>query len=93
MAGSMAPDEEGIIYSEIDLNDATRHYFLHETTGHYWLKYFRVYFDSREMKLLNLIEPPEEKHRPAKETPARNGLSEGGRVCVPLGIARPGSSF
>lgn len=57
MAGPLAHDEEAIIYGEIDLNEATRHYFLHETTGHYWPKQFRVYFDSRELKPLNLGSP------------------------------------
>ena len=57
MAGPLAHDEEGIIYGEIDLNEATRHYFLHETTGHYWPKQFRVYFDSRELRPLNLSSP------------------------------------
>jgi hypothetical protein len=76
MAGARAPDEEGIIYGDIDLNDATRHYFLHETTGHYWPKQFRVYFDSREMKPLNIVETLEKQHRPVKETPAPNGLPE-----------------
>jgi hypothetical protein len=54
MSGPLAHDEEGIIYGDIDLNKATRHYFLHETTGHYWPKQFRVYFDTRELKPLNL---------------------------------------
>jgi len=57
MAGPLAHDEEGIIYGEIDLNEAARHYFLHETTGHYWPKQFRVYFDSRELKPLNVDRP------------------------------------
>jgi len=57
IAGPLAHDEEGIIYGEIDLNEAARHYFLHETTGHYWPKQFRVYFDSRELKPLNMNHP------------------------------------
>ncbi len=76
MAGPLAPDEEGIIYADIDLNDATRHYFLHETTGHYWPKQFRVYFDSREMKPLNINQTLEGKDRPDDEAPAQKGLPE-----------------
>jgi nitrilase len=53
MAGPLPPTEEGIVYADIDLNDAVRHYFVHETTGHYWPKQFRIYFDAREMKPLN----------------------------------------
>lgn len=53
MAGPLAPDEEGIVYADVDLNNAVSHYFLHETTGHYWPKQFRVFFDAREMKPLN----------------------------------------
>jgi aliphatic nitrilase len=76
MAGPLAPDEEGIIYADIDLNDATRHYFLHETTGHYWPKQFRVYFDSREMKPLNMIQALEEKDRPDDDASAQKSLPE-----------------
>jgi aliphatic nitrilase len=54
ISGPLAHDEEGIIYGDIDLNEVTRHYFLHESTGHYWPKQFRVYFDSRELRPLNL---------------------------------------
>jgi len=54
MAGPLAPTEEGIIYADIDLNDAVPHYFIHEPTGHYWSKQFQVYFDAREMKPLNI---------------------------------------
>jgi nitrilase len=53
MAGPLAPAEEGIVYADIDLNEAVPHYFLHEPTGHYWPKQFRVFFDAREMKPLN----------------------------------------
>ena len=58
MAGPLPPDEEGILYGDIDLNALTTHYFLHETTGHYWPKQFRVYFDDRELKPLNMNLPP-----------------------------------
>jgi aliphatic nitrilase len=61
MAGPLAPSEEGIVYAEIDLNDAVTHYFVHEPTGHYWPKQFRVFFDAREMKPLNFGEAPEKK--------------------------------
>jgi len=50
MAGPLPPSEEGIVYADIDLNQAVPHYFLHETTGHYWPKQFQVYFDAREMR-------------------------------------------
>lgn len=55
MAGPLSPEEEGIVYAEIDLNQAPFHYFLHETTGHYWPKQFQVYFDDRELKPFNRI--------------------------------------
>lgn len=52
MSGPLPPVEEDIIYADIDLNKATYHYFLHETTGHYWPKQFQVHFDARELKPL-----------------------------------------
>jgi nitrilase len=52
MAGPLAPEEEGIVYAQIDLQDALPHYFMHETTGHYWPKQFQVLFDAREMRPL-----------------------------------------
>jgi aliphatic nitrilase len=58
MAGPLAPAEEGIVYADIDLNDAVAHYFVHEPTGHYWPKQFRVFFDAREMKPLNFGKGP-----------------------------------
>jgi predicted amidohydrolase len=61
MAGPLAPTEEGILYADIDLNTAVPHYFLHETTGHYWPKQFRVLFDGRELKPLNEGRAPEEQ--------------------------------
>lgn len=76
LAGPLAPDEEGIIYADIDLNEATRHYFIHETTGHYWPKQFQVYFDSREMKPLNIKKTLEGKDRPVHEAPVSRGLPE-----------------
>lgn len=63
IAGPLAPDAEGIVYGEIDLNAAAPHYFVHETTGHYWPKQFRVYFDDRELKPLT-IEHPQEQGAP-----------------------------
>jgi aliphatic nitrilase len=53
MAGPLGPAEEGIVVADIDLNDAVTHYFVHEPTGHYWPKQFRLYFDAREIKPLN----------------------------------------
>jgi len=60
IAGPLAADEEGIVYGEIDLNAAAPHYFIHEGTGHYWPKQFRVFFDDRELKPLT-IEHPQDK--------------------------------
>lgn len=59
MAGPLSPTEEGIVYADIDLNNAVRHYFVHETTGHYWPKQFRLFFDAREMKPLNIRAEPD----------------------------------
>jgi len=55
MAGPLAPTEEGIVYAEIDLNAAVPHYFLHETTGHYWPKQFEVRFDAREARPVHVV--------------------------------------
>lgn len=52
MAGPLPPEEEGIVYAQIDLKETHRHYFLHETTGHYWPKQFQLLFDARELKPL-----------------------------------------
>jgi hypothetical protein len=49
---------------------------LHETTGHYWPKQFQVYFDSREMKPLNVIQTLEEKDRPDDDASAQKTLPE-----------------
>jgi hypothetical protein len=54
LAGPLLPDEEGIVYADIDLNKIVSHYFLHETTGHYWPKQFQVTFDAREIKPLTI---------------------------------------
>lgn len=61
MAGPLPSSEEGILYADIDLNAAVPHYFIHETTGHYWPKQFRVLFDGRELKPLNEGRAPEEQ--------------------------------
>jgi len=52
MSGPLKSDEEGIIYAEIDLNNAPYHYWMHDSTGNYWPKQFQVYFDARELKPL-----------------------------------------
>ena len=57
MSGPLEPDEESIIYAEIDLNNAPYHYCMHETTGNYWPKQFQVLFDARELKPLVIKEP------------------------------------
>jgi nitrilase len=61
LAGPLPSSEEGILYADIDLNAAVPHYFIHETTGHYWPKQFRVLFDGRELKPLNEGRAPEEQ--------------------------------
>lgn len=63
MAGPLPPDEEGIVYADIDLNQAPFHYFLHETTGHYWPKQFQVRFDTRELKPVHTLREDEIKIR------------------------------
>lgn len=60
IAGPLSLDQEGIVYGEVDLNKAIPHYFVHETTGHYWPKQFRVHFDDRELKPLTIDLPREE---------------------------------
>ncbi|QRP49079.1 carbon-nitrogen hydrolase family protein [Amycolatopsis sp. FDAARGOS 1241] len=69
LAGPLGPDEEGIVYGEIDLNSLIPAYFLMETTGHYWPKQFSVHFDDRELKPLT-IGPP------VDDGPAGNGPRE-----------------
>lgn len=59
IAGPLVLDQEGIVYGDIDLNRAVPGYFIHETTGHYWPKQFRVQFDDREMKPLALASEQE----------------------------------
>jgi aliphatic nitrilase len=58
LAGPLPPAEEGILCTEIDLQKAKPHYQVHETTGHYWPKQFRVFFDSEELKPLNIFRQP-----------------------------------
>jgi aliphatic nitrilase len=67
MAGPLAPAEEGIVYADVDLNNAVSHYFLHETTGHYWPKQFRVFFDAREMKPLNFTGAADTRNNKTEE--------------------------
>jgi hypothetical protein len=43
------------------------HYFLHETTGHYWPKQFRVFFDAREMKPLNFTGAADTRNNKTEE--------------------------
>ena len=54
IAGPLAPDQEGIVYAEVDLNKAIPHSFIFDSSGHYWAKQFRVYFDDRELNALNI---------------------------------------
>jgi aliphatic nitrilase len=61
IAGPLPLEQEGIVYGEIDLNKAIPHYFVHETTGHYWPKQFRVHFDDRELKPLTLDVPVQDQ--------------------------------
>lgn len=55
LSGPIPPDQEGIVCAEIDLQKAKEHYQIHETTGHYWPKQFRVLFDPQELKPLIVI--------------------------------------
>lgn len=55
LAGPLPPDQEGIVCAEIDLQKAKELYQVHETTGHYWPKQFRVLFDPEELKPLNIL--------------------------------------
>lgn len=61
IAGPLASREEGIVYGVVDLNNVVPSYFVHETTGHYWPKQFRVQFDDRELKPLNIVHPGAEE--------------------------------
>ncbi|MBW1723433.1 MAG: carbon-nitrogen hydrolase family protein [Deltaproteobacteria bacterium] len=73
MAGPLQPAEEGIVYAEIDLNQAPFHYFLHETTGHYWPKQFQVRFDARSLKPMVMEtegEGDEKKGKTEDESPS-----------------------
>jgi len=77
MAGPLPPAEEGIVYADIDLNEAVPHYFIHETTGHYWPKQFQVHFDAREAKPVHVLRDPD---APDKEgAPAAGGEAAGKR--------------
>ena len=71
LSGPLAPDEEGILYADIDLNMIPNHYFLHETTGNYWPKQFQVYFDNREIKPMNITGEINLKN---KDDETKNGL-------------------
>jgi aliphatic nitrilase len=66
MAGPLPPIEEGVVYADIDLNDAVHHYFLHETTGHYWAKQFQVQFDARAVRPLTIQDARETIEHSAK---------------------------
>ncbi|MEQ6438329.1 carbon-nitrogen hydrolase family protein [Comamonas sp. w2-DMI] len=69
LAGPLGLDEEGIVYGEIDLNKAIPKYFIHENSGHYWPKQFRLYFDDRELKPLTIdhVGEPAPEVRPAEK--------------------------
>ena len=53
LAGPLPAGQEGIVYAEIDLEKGVQHYFVNDSTGHYWPKQFRVLFDAEELKPLN----------------------------------------
>ncbi|MGD0237794.1 MAG: carbon-nitrogen hydrolase family protein [Syntrophorhabdales bacterium] len=55
MAGPVPATEEGIVYAEIDLSKAIPDYFVFDVAGQYWPKQFRVLFDARELKPLNVL--------------------------------------
>jgi nitrilase len=67
MAGPLPPTEEGIVYADIDLNAAVPHYFIHESTGHYWPKQFQVHFDAREAKPVHVLRDAEPSGTTAEE--------------------------
>lgn len=76
MAGPLRSDEEGIVYADIDLNEARRHYFMHETTGHYWPKQFQVYFDAREVKPLHINRVPEQEAMAGRQVEGQKEIAE-----------------
>lgn len=57
IAGPIPPDQEGILYGEVDLNKAVPFYFMRDATGHYRPKQFRVMFDDRDLKALSIDHP------------------------------------
>jgi nitrilase len=57
IAGPLPPDQEGILYGEVDLNKAVPFYFMRDATGHYRPKQFRVFFDDRELNALHIDYP------------------------------------
>ncbi len=73
MAGPLSPTEEGIVYADIDLNQAVPHYFLQESTGHYWPKQFQVHFDARELKPLCITREAEGLDDAGRDTAADQG--------------------
>ncbi|MCC6611567.1 MAG: carbon-nitrogen hydrolase family protein [Burkholderiales bacterium] len=93
VAGPLPPTEEGIVYAEIDLNEAVPHYFIHESTGHYWPKQFQVHFDAREAKPVRILrdaEAPEvQRASAADEEAAREpGRSADRDAELPGGVRR-----
>jgi len=56
IGGPLKPDEEGIVYADIDTEKCIEHYFKHEGTGHYCGKQFQVFFDTRETRPFNIID-------------------------------------
>ena len=42
LAGPLPAGQEGIVYAEIDLEKGVQHYFVNDSTDHYWPKQFRV---------------------------------------------------
>jgi aliphatic nitrilase len=74
IAGPPASDEEAIVYADIDLNKAIPHSFIFDSSGHYWAKQFRVYFDDRELNALNIEHRDDESSKPesAQGTPPRS---------------------
>lgn len=90
VAGPLGATEEGIVYADVDLNDAIPHYFIHETTGHYWPKQFSVVFDDREMKPLEFGKTPEMRGGDSEGLKRQSGETESSGVSQATQDRTPG---
>ncbi len=76
MAGPLPPTEEGIVYADIDLNEAVPHYFIHDSTGHYWPKQFHIHFDAREMRPVHILREAESPIPPDSKAPREQEIKQ-----------------